>query len=100
MENEDLYSVKRFIAPAEERIKSYKQMQADLFKNKKDYEGNEEFFEWFREHLREMKNLEERGLKYLVHCRKYEKEGLNPPFCYPKTQENPYGYTNRKEDEL
>lgn len=98
MQNEELHSVKKFIGPAEQRIKDYKEMLTDVFRNSKKYleQGTDpEFLDWYKDHLREMKNEEEKGLKYLIHCRKYEKEGLNPPGCYPKSQENPYGHQTK-----
>jgi len=50
------------------RIKSWKQLLEEVFKNEKELRKiNEEFFDWYKGHLREMKNFDESFLKIVEH---------------------------------
>ena len=42
----------------------------------------QESYDWYKEHIREMKTLEEGRLKAIKLEREYENQGLNPPFFY------------------
>jgi rubrerythrin len=61
------------IASGEERVKSYKDLLTEVFKNKDIYP------EWYKDLLREMKNYEEKRLKELREENEYLKAGMNPP---------------------
>lgn len=77
-------TLKYCIKNTEERYISYKKMLEDIFKDKTNFPIGDELVEWYKELLREGKNREEGSLKELhleiVHLR----QGMNPPFCYPK----------------
>lgn len=73
--------LKGLIKNAEDIVLSYKAMLEDAYKNKALF-GDD--FESYKALLRENKNYEELRLKNLVEERIFEKEGLNPPFCYHK----------------
>lgn len=76
-------SVKVFIAPTEARIKWYKEEMSNLHRFKEDYmKCGQESYDWYKEHIREMKTLEEGRLKAIKLEREYENQGLNPPFFY------------------
>ena len=74
----------------EDCVKDYKTMLGDLFKDKTEYP------DWYKDLLREMKTHHEKELKTVIFEQKYLREGLNPPFCYPKSDDNPYGFVNKK----
>lgn len=67
--------LKVIVKNSEDRYVSYKNLLAEMYKTS----GVED---WFKEFLREMKNLEEGWLKKLVEEKSFENSGLNPPFCY------------------
>jgi len=64
----------------EKCAKDYKVMLGGLFKDK-----NTDYPDWYKDLLREGKTSHERTLKELVLNQKYLREGLNPPYCYPKS---------------
>ena len=63
----------QLITNSELRLASYKLLLSQRFD-----------LEWFRDSLRESKNSEEAWLSKLREERTFEKQGLNPPFCYEK----------------
>jgi len=67
--------LKELIKNSEERSISYKKLLEELYKNKINVE-------WYNNLLRESKNFEQSWLKKLVEEKRYENEGLNPPFFY------------------
>jgi hydrogenase maturation factor HypF (carbamoyltransferase family) len=71
----DKQYLKYAIRKTEERLISYKKMLEDAFKNKIDSE-------WYKEHLREMKNHQEHTLKILNSEMTLSNFGANPPFFY------------------
>lgn len=73
-EKDRLY-LKFIIRKTEERFLSYKKLLEDAFKSKIDSE-------WYKEHLREMKNYEEHSLKVLNTEMTLSNYGANPPFFY------------------
>ena len=73
--------LKTLIKNTEERIFCYKKLLEDVFKNKINY-STDEFTIWYKTILRENKNFEEFILKSIIEEKTYEKDGLNPPFCY------------------
>jgi hypothetical protein len=75
--------LKHLIRFTEERYVSYKKMLEDIFKDKETFPPGEEFTEWFKSDLREMKNREENDLKSLREEIRHLREGMNPPWCYP-----------------
>jgi hypothetical protein len=62
IENTQFYT--KLISETEKRYVSYKELLEELHKNKNLY--NLEDFEWYKTHLKEMKNFEEKLLKSLV----------------------------------
>jgi len=71
----DRQYLKFIIRKTEERFLSYKKLLEDAFKSKID-------LEWYKEHLREMKNYEEHSLKVLNAEMTLSNYGANPPFFY------------------
>lgn len=76
--------LKTLIKNAEDRVTDYKKMLEDVHKDKINFPQTDDFVNWYKLFLRENKNFEQIWLKELVEERTNEKEGLNPPFCYPK----------------
>jgi hypothetical protein len=67
--------LKILIKSSEDRYVSYKKILEEMYK----ISG---IPEWFREILRDGKNVEQGWLKKLVEEKSFENDGLNPPFCY------------------
>lgn len=74
----------------EDCVKDYKVMLGGLFKDK-----DTDYPDWYKDQLREMKVAHEKELKKVVFAQKYLRDGLNPPFSYPKSEDNPYGFINK-----
>lgn len=76
--------LKKWVTASQERVMWYKKELEEVFKNKNYFhpEIPEDFKAWWKDHLREMKNIEELGNKGLVLEAQYFNSGLNPPFCY------------------
>lgn len=70
------------ISDIEERIKWYKDELSKVSRQKL----NDEMCVWYKEHLREMKNISEGWLKKISKERQYENQGLNPPSFYERHQ--------------
>ena len=58
------------------RVKSYKELLAEVHKN------NDLYPDWYKEFLREMKKTEEKRLKELQKENQYLKAGMNLPSFY------------------
>ena len=68
-------------------------MLGGLFKDKSiDYP------DWYKELLREGKTHHEKELKKVVFAQGYLRDGLNPPYCYKKMEDNPYGFEKQTEE--
>ncbi len=81
-----MLTLKELIKRSEERYIDYKKQIEDAHRNKDQYNKvDPELFESFKLLLRDLKNSEEKWLKGLVEEKKFENEGLNPPFCYKHT---------------
>jgi len=78
----------------EDMVRNCKEMLTGLFKDKET-----EYPDWYKDLLREMKTHHERALKTVVFEQKYLRDGLNPPFCYPKSDDNPYGFINKNYEQ-
>lgn len=76
----------------EDCARDYKEMLGGLFKDK-----SVDYPEWYKDLLREGKTQHERDLKKIVFAHGYLRDGLNPPYCYKKSEDNPYGFDNKKE---
>jgi hypothetical protein len=72
-----LMELKEYIKNSELRVKEYKELLSNLFKDK-----NTEYPDWYKQSLRDNKNFEELNLKELVKEQTNINQGLNPPFCY------------------
>ncbi len=77
-------TLKYCIKNTEERYISYKKMLEGIFKDKVNFPIGDEFVDWYKELLREGKNEEEGYLKKLQLEITNLRQGMNPPFCYPK----------------
>ncbi len=75
--------LKTMIKNCESRLVHWKLMLEDIHKNKDKALVNDEFMEWYKEFLRDMKNFDQILLKELVEEKRYENEELNPPHFYP-----------------
>lgn len=71
----------------EDMTKDYKVMLGGLFKDK-----DTDYPDWYKDLLREGKTHHEKELKKVVFSQKYLRDGLNPPYCYSKSEDNPYGF--------
>lgn len=78
----------------EDSVRDHKKALGDLFKNK-----DIDYPEWYKDLLRDLKTSHEKTLKEIVFAHGYLKEGLNPPFCYPKSEHNPYGFIKSRNYE-
>ena len=74
--------LKKYIQSTEERVLSYKNLIEDVARNRTIFSPIDEFVIKFKEHIREMKNYEERMLKKYREEKTFENQGLNPPWCY------------------
>jgi hypothetical protein len=69
--------LKEMIRNSEQRVKEYKEMLSEVFRNK-----DIDYPDWYKQLLRDNKNHEESWLKELVKEKTYENQGLNAPFFY------------------
>jgi len=72
------------IKASEDRNASYKKLLEDVHKDKVSFPSGDELVIWYREFLRERKNIEQKHLKDLVEEKTNHNEGLNQPFLYRK----------------
>jgi hypothetical protein len=87
MDIQDQYEVflKKIVHDAEQRYIWYKKQMGELHKMKLDMD--DPFNAWYKEFLREMKNSEEAWLNKSRDEVTFYRQGLNPPFCYPKKKD-------------
>lgn len=75
-------NLKILIRNTEDRYIWYKKEIESLFKNKNIWPVDDNFTIWYKEFLREEKNLSESHLKELQIEMTHFRQGMNPPFCY------------------
>lgn len=82
------YNLKKMVSNAQARAEWYKNELETVFKNKTYFHPDipEDLRDWWKTHLREMKNMSETSLKNLVLEAQYFNAGLNPPFMYPNAK--------------
>ena len=71
---EHIEFLRSLVRNGEVRLVSYKQLLETAYKEKQP--------EFFKSHLRELKNIEDSLLKSYRKELEYENQGLNPPYCY------------------
>lgn len=78
------YNLKKMVYDAQNRAEWYKNELETTFKNKSYFHPDvpEDLKDWWKAHLREMKNHSEITLKSLVLEAQYTNSGLNPPSLY------------------
>ena len=84
----ETYSLSELIRNHEGILKETKNLLEEINRNKNIYNPTDEFVIWFKQHLREFKNEVESTLKQLIEEKTYENQGLNPPYCYKKLNDN------------
>jgi hypothetical protein len=79
---EDIELYKKLVRNAEERYIWYKKEVENVYKDKVSFPPDEELVIWYKQHLREMKTVEEGWMKENIKTLNYLKEGLDYPFLY------------------
>lgn len=74
--------LKTLIHHAETRFADYKKLLEDVSRDKAVFPPDNETVAWYKALIREQKNQEQSWLKKLVEEKRFENEGMNPPFCY------------------
>lgn len=80
--------LKTFVRNTEERYIWYKNQLESVFKDKTSFPSGDELAEWYKEHLREWKNISESSLKKLREELTNFRQGLNPPYLYNYKRKN------------
>lgn len=80
MTNEEF--VKKLFLNAQNNYVFYKNELEATFKDRTNFPPTDPTAMWYKEHLKEMRNLSKALMGDLEEELEFERAGLNPPYCY------------------